>query len=502
MEKSHLKEIEEIVKAYILNYRRLKNNDNSYPDFMKSGLNGDNINLLPYPKAKKYYLELPTQFEILEIIFEDRSLYLIFVSQDKTLPDLKNSSISDKFDPKLQENSMKNANKFIKNNLLYNKGEKLRPKSLQNQIQSWVVCEIEKTLNKVENYFRHQSIHDGEKWYGVWTYNGDFSKVDGKRDANDDFFTPVFRSLITGGLLQSATRRVISHEKSIFRAYFNPLCWLGEFPEYSLQDDLMQKPLAKYSTAIIDESVNYDELSMRIKLYNNGLIEVRDVEKTIFLDFMNLFIGSLNLLNIDVFRLTEHDIFSELTKKMGNISTLQFSSHSFPGEDKARESKIRGIYYSSWTLPEKYVLIPYDSVKWAFENTKIYLFTPEKNIFHFLANGYTYFRNFEYNQSFINSWVIIENNLLDRYKQYLKKKGISGKKIKKKCYKMRITDILQKLYSQNSLNSIEFNGLDELRKKRNKLIHNLRSISRELAIECFRWAQKTINMRFFTATPA
>ena len=48
-----------------------------------------------------------------------------------------------------------------------------------------------------------------------------------------------------------------------------------------------------------------------------------------------------------------------------------------------------------------------------------------------------------------------------------------------------IKNILQKLRLIISLNSTEFNELDELRKKRNKLIHEMRSISREVAVECF-----------------
>jgi hypothetical protein len=89
---------------------------------------------------------------------------------------------------------------------------------------------------------------------------------------------------------------------------------------------------------------------------------------------------------------------------------------------------------------------------------------------HILHLSYYHFNNFEFNSSFTLSWINIENWIFNMWMEYISNKKIP-RDITNKMINMNIDIICNMLFFSNYIDENTYIKINNMRKKRNKIIH-------------------------------
>jgi len=113
-----------------------------------------------------------------------------------------------------------------------------------------------------------------------------------------------------------------------------------------------------------------------------------------------------------------------------------------------------------------------------------------RNSLLFLLEAYTMYKNSEYPQSFLSSWIIIENYIRKVWDEFIRDKDTDRKRVGKLLdqYYIDIDHILETLRLSDKLTSDEYSLFMKLKKTRNSIIHLGKAISVKDAEECFQLA--------------
>jgi len=114
----------------------------------------------------------------------------------------------------------------------------------------------------------------------------------------------------------------------------------------------------------------------------------------------------------------------------------------------------------------------------------------------FLIDSYTHLIRLEYDQSFILSWVLIEQYLNHEWNLYLDQRKFS--KIEKRKYTGRDYTANMKINLLSLLGKLEEadnRELSHLRRTRNAFMHNIRLVQRKDAIEAFNLVLRFVKNR-------
>lgn len=259
-----------------------------------------------------------------------------------------------------------------------------------------------------------------------------------------------------------------SEDTSGSGTYVYPPVWVNGAPEMSFSEKVTQKS-ENYAQTVFEDSFCGNKISIQ----KDGFIyiDVEDSDKAV--DMFNCIFAS-GLFNNQVMDSVKGDgvtsienpeamyerygIFSQLRKDLAPQSLFD-STKSPSNRNVISKNKIKSVI----NLAEK-----------IYENEK------QKEKASFLLQAYTHHRNNEFSQSYLFSWILIENHINHSLRSHLKSS--------KDMSNTRISDIIDSS-NWGASNKIElaevignitketYSELSGFRKKRNNLVHKMSEVS-------------------------
>ena len=279
-----------------------------------------------------------------------------------------------------------------------------------------------------------------------------------------------------------------SYEMVPFLAgYIIPPIWIGELPNLTMEDQIKGKRLVDFVKTIYKG----DFLGRKIIVMNHGYLGISMKNKVDELPKEEELFNTIRILNF---------LFSVFLVKGIKVKTVQaseFSSTTYLPEKDLLSETHRGYSESEKLFKKKYEpldlesfkkfrnIVNLDNIINSIELAKTLIKDPKLfNSLLLLIHSHSNLLNSETNQSFILSWTILEQYLNFKWDKLLEKKEVLGKR--KKKLKGRDYTASIKMEMLNVLGYItkeDYIILNELRKERNKFMHEITQISRERAIQ-------------------
>lgn len=259
--------------------------------------------------------------------------------------------------------------------------------------------------------------------------------------------------------------------------YIYPPVWVGSVPEMSFSEKVLQAP-DNFAETVIEDSISGNKLSVQ----KDGFIyvDIGDPEKAI--DMFNcifaagLFKGEV-MDSVKAGGVTdttdpesEHErfgIFSQLRKDLTpSNSPAPLSQRTDP--------------------PRRGIINKDDMISIISLAESIYKNNEEKQKASFLLQAYTHHRNNEFSQSYLFSWILIENHINHSLRSHLKDtREMSSTRVGKvidssnwgASNKIELAEII------GHINKSKYSELNSFRKKRNKLVHNMAEVDKKDSAE-------------------
>ncbi|WP_048190505.1 hypothetical protein [Methanobacterium sp. SMA-27] len=278
-----------------------------------------------------------------------------------------------------------------------------------------------------------------------------------------------------------------------FGTFFYPPIWIGDqFPIPSLKDILNKKPLVQFTKTIQD--INYKNKILIIK--SDGFIAIGESNKKKAIKKLNEIMAIALLFDIPVSIINE----SELGTVEIDPEDRRIGSQSMP-----INSMRTNLINAQWNIP---INIEFNRIK--VSENKIYeLFNIAEKIKNdkifkdfsiFYLESYTHFTNYLYSQSFIISWLILERYLSNLWKE----KIIDKIKEDNKQDKNRENDlknpgrwsayyIIETLNLLGIIKNEQYKTFMELKRKRDKIVHEGQDCSKEESKKCLDLAKRILS---------
>jgi hypothetical protein len=431
---------------------------------------------------------VPLQIELFEIQYEEFSEFFFLFSSCSKLNDLEIIHKTVKVDPNELTTLSQEITQFIEQVQLFTSEQQSRDKKLQLKLRKTIIPKIHEEEKRPNDFTYCEKINLDNILPNcfLWFYRGkkpileDIPNYIQSQVQNYTFNKLIFEPETFKNLMKNSVKTIENTgPKSSYWAYIKPPIWIGTFPKYSVEDELNKVPLSRKSQALIDEDLQTQDKTIHIKIASNGLFVINNSTREEALEFMNLLIGCLALRGYDIFQIFDR----EISAMMQNKSFKEFTSNSFRGEDRSIEGRKRNMYYPSWTLEQNFLSIKESDFHHAYQMINKYIFKSTKIWIEFYIAAYTNFRLSQYNQAFLNGWMILESFIHAKWNSILKKKQMS-KNSRIVLEKYTIYQILKELKKTGKLTEEKYDSYDILRVCRNKLIHELKSVNFELAERC------------------
>jgi len=277
--------------------------------------------------------------------------------------------------------------------------------------------------------------------------------------------------------------RVIEHEIAGFGTYFFPPVWIGEYPDYSFNEKVLGRHVWPEKSF---DSMYKDKL---LVVYNNGYIGLAEDDQQIAYSNLNEIMATGLLLGIPLFAVNNYEL-SEVTF---NPETLDFIMRGL----RQRGSIAR--IFDPQNMFLEHSIRPYISIKK--EGILKICEVAEKisrdeeiaTCLLLLIESNTCFQYSQYIQSYVLSWTILEKYLNHLWEYALKENKISKNRIKKlTSSEWKINQIIEVLNINGLIDNEKYKLLNELRKKRNNLVHEGESVKKEEAEMCLNLAHRFI----------
>jgi len=280
--------------------------------------------------------------------------------------------------------------------------------------------------------------------------------------------------------------------------YIRPPIWIGAPPYHTHPENFYTVPLSTYI-----KTVKYVEiLGRRIILMNDGFLaisintnldgkfeyfEFEETYKVIDFFLSLLLISKLDG-HFEIYSTQESEfiLMDYIIAKKSFAENHTFKGHSRMMSEWRKEIPSRSQFQSVRTLMHPlHIELVLSRFKTFVKMEKM------RRYLKLLIESYTHLLRMEADQSFIFSWVLVEQYLNHEWELYLEQKKISNKKKKNYTANMKIN-----LLSQLGIfGEDDTRELSNLRKLRNDFIHKIRLIERKDAKKAFNLALRFVNKR-------
>lgn len=271
----------------------------------------------------------------------------------------------------------------------------------------------------------------------------------------------------------------------VFAGYINPPIWVGKIPNLTMEEQIKGKRLIDFVKIIYRGEI----LERKIILMNDGYLgistknriddfpereELENVKRIINFLFSVFLIKGIKLKTVQASEFVCTTYIPE--KDFLSVAHRDFS--------KSKELFDKRYELIDLEYFEKYrVIVSLEKVIKGIELAKN-LIKDEKlfNSLLLLIHSYSNLLNSEINQSFILSWTILEQYLNYKWDLWLDRKGISGNRQRKLTGRDYTASIKTEMLNLSGyVTKEDYAILNDLRRKRNKFMHEIRQIPGEKA---------------------
>ena len=312
----------------------------------------------------------------------------------------------------------------------------------------------------------------------LWEEWGDIAELDPEklvREDIDDACAAYNRLRKDTGLYKPANAKQ-SRPLSNYGALLFPPVWVGEQPTQSLEDEVKGKHIRPRIV------LNADYQGSKIFLRQDGFLAVRLPDnitklnrKNRCLEMINEIIASLFLLDVPLEATRENDIIEV------NIGTEPhiFGSMSWSPERMRKPfdgDTLWGLVSPPSTpFDSNRINVPEERLNRALRlSGNIAKDSILKNLTAFILEAHTLFKNGEYSQSLLSSWLVFETNIESLWSYYLSSQDLNNRRMTKFNDKNRwsMDYIIETLSLMGKLNKKDYDYLTKLKTIRNKVVHS------------------------------
>ncbi len=267
-----------------------------------------------------------------------------------------------------------------------------------------------------------------------------------------------------------------------FGTYFYPPIWIGEKPQPSFKEKVFDQKLKSFSKKSFDAEYK----GHKIVLNEDGFIAIGIENKKKALRMLNEIMGTALLLNVSSYAIRE----SELGEVGIDSVKLQIANMTISIDVSPRTSlsvaELIPLTNSRLFTRKAQELSKERLIRIITQAELLTKNEMRADFLTYLVESYTYLQASEANQSFIMSWLIVEQYLSFRWKNFLQKKKIVGKKRKDKLEDWTVGLFLEALNFAKEITNKQYKSLIEMKRKRDKFVHKGQPILEEDAIKCFK----------------
>lgn len=467
-------------------------------------------------KGQKKYIsnldnfEYPCQADILSIRHEKLDSYyqVMIFTHFKEEPDL---------DFHIYETSLPNCFSEIAEEMLQQpKWHRTLPKTESNRLMKklfnyqtyydYLVLLLSNHYMMMKQYFEHISLGApiasrvkspgkmalfNEAGNSIWDVWGDITTVNPSEIVNDILKEARSYPRILEETKNSPSRERKSKPPKGFGALLYPLIWIGKLPEQSAKEKI-ERMMIRAETVF-----NTQYQNSTIVLRQDGFLGIVPHDETDeskirikALESLNNIVATCVLLGLSLHAIREHDL-AQITvdPNTHRIASMSWSSPTY-GSPSYKQENMGGSVLPSSLLSDR-ILIPQKRLRnavskaeeWAKDKIK-------RNTLMFLLEANTLLANSEYPQSFLSSWIIIENYIRNLWEQHIKSKDTDKQRASKliSTYYWDIDHLLENLNLSGDLANEEYTQFMNLKKARNDVVHSGYKVSKKEAEECLKLA--------------
>lgn len=267
-------------------------------------------------------------------------------------------------------------------------------------------------------------------------------------------------------------------EMPFLGGYITPPVWFGDVPRPPMEDRLKGKHLSNYIKPIKHEEIsgrriilkNDGYLGISINTNIDGQREFAEEEETY--KFINFFLGILLINDIPAYSIHESEFFYTLYLPEKDVIDETHFYNSRISRQLFHETRqpleLRHFNIKRNIISLSKIETAFRTLKSLIGNNKLF------NSLSLLVDSYTHLIKGEINESFILSWMIIEQYLNYIWNTFLDSKNISNerkKKLRSREFTVHVkVNILAVL---GILEEEEYRDINKTRKIRNELMHEI-----------------------------
>lgn len=260
-----------------------------------------------------------------------------------------------------------------------------------------------------------------------------------------------------------------------YGTYFYPPIWVGEYPEYTLQEKVQGRHV--FPNKVLDTT--YD--GKLLIIYNNGYIGIAENDKQIAQNNLNEIMATGLLLGIPFFAINNY----ELSGVTFNLERVDFKMRGLTQRGAlSRAFEPQNVISEQFIKP--FVSIQKEGMEKIIKATKEITLDPDiKTCLPLFIESYTCFQHSQYLQSFILGWTVIEKHLNFLWESHLINKNVSKNRIHKFMgAEWSISQVIEMLNVEQYFSNKERTVLHNLRRKRNNLVHEGENVEKSDAETC------------------
>jgi len=269
-----------------------------------------------------------------------------------------------------------------------------------------------------------------------------------------------------------------------FGTHFYPPIWIGNIPKQSFQDKFWGILMLNY---LFEKSFDTKYKKKVLIVDKDGFVAICEKNKEKAIEMLNEIMATTLLFNMQATAIRESEI-SEVEIDLDVIKIIRITRIS--GSRKTMRTELmdeRWQSFSSGQLSFTRTIVPKQKITEIIKQAnKITRNTDVNSYLSIILESYTHFINFEYIQSFIMSWTIIEKYLAQMWIQYIETlKTNKYRRDKLKSHVFWSTDyIIEGLNFGGKINYVDYELFMKLKKWRNDIIHKNRKPPKETVEKC------------------
>lgn len=283
---------------------------------------------------------------------------------------------------------------------------------------------------------------------------------------------------IVSKIIDESTKSVLRHEKQpepeakpavelkAHGTYFYPSVWIGDIPKRTFKEKVRRRGLPDLPR----KSFNLKYKGFQATVQEDGLIAILDTDKAAALQMLNEIMGTALLSGLPCLAVRE----SEIGEIRIAPETLQIRGSTMPLVSDRTRQHIKFGSPDIAIIPRQTRIISGGELENLFKRAETVTTGTEatKSVI-FLLESFTHFQSSEYAQCFVMGWTVIEKYIVSLWDDFLKLKGVTGKRQDKLEHGLQWTTdhVLETLNLTGMLDESQYVALMRLKRKRNKVLH-------------------------------